>query len=65
MYALIRSLNRNDGTTVIMISHDLTVAVQQARHILHVGRQVFFGTTAAYLESDLAERFLPRGGEQA
>lgn len=65
MYALIRSLNRSDGITVLMISHDLTVAVQEASHILHVGQQIFFGTTAEYLKSDLAERFLPRGGEQA
>ncbi len=65
MYALIRSLNRNDGITVIMISHDLTVAVQEASHILHAGQQVFFGTRAAYLKSDHAAHFLSQGGEQA
>ncbi len=65
MYALIRRLNRNDGITVIMISHDLTVAVQEASHILHVGQQIFFGLTKEYLKSDLAKYFLLRGGEPA
>ncbi len=66
MYALIRSLNRKDGITVIMISHDLTVAVQEASHILHVGQKLFFGTTAEYQDSELADRFLcMKGGEPA
>ncbi len=47
----------------LLTCHDLTAAVRKASHILHVGQQLFFGTTAEYLESDLAERFLPRGGE--
>ena len=67
MYALIRKLNREDGITVIMISHDLNVAVQEASHILHVGMDLFFGTTEEYLGSELARRFLPvrKGGETA
>ncbi len=66
MYALIRNLNRKDGITIIMISHDLAAAVQEASHILHAGRQVFFGTTAEYLQSDTAKRFLTlNGGERA
>lgn len=66
MYALIRSLNREDGITVMMISHDLAVAVQEASHILHVGQELFFGTTADYLGSQLANRFLfLKGGETA
>ncbi|MBQ7183756.1 MAG: ABC transporter ATP-binding protein [Clostridia bacterium] len=64
MYALIRKLNREDRITVIMISHDLQAAVREASHILHVGQEIFFGTTAEYLGSDAAERFLFRkGGE--
>ncbi len=63
MYALIRSLNRNDGITVVMISHDLNAAVREASHILHVGQQLFFGTTAEYLKSELARRFLAKGAE--
>ena len=64
MYALIRKLNREDKITVIMISHDLQAAVREASHILHVGQEIFFGTTAEYLGSEASERFLSRkGGE--
>ena len=58
MYALIRQLNREDGITVIMISHDIASAVREASHILHVGHDLFFGTTEEYVNSPLAERFL-------
>jgi len=51
MYRLIGELNRCDGITVIMISHDITAAVKYASHILHIGNTVFFGTKADYLKS--------------
>ena len=66
MYALIRRLNREEGITVIMISHDLGVAVQEASHILHVGERVFFGTKEEYLASEMAGHFLSvKGGASA
>lgn len=49
MYGLIQRLNREDGVTILMISHDMTAALTYASHILHVGRRVFFGTKADYL----------------
>ena len=49
MYVLIQKLNYEDGITVVMISHDLSAALQYASHILHIGDTVFFGTKAAYL----------------
>ena len=49
LYALIQKLNYEDGITVVMISHDLSAALQYASHILHIGDRVFFGTKAAYL----------------
>lgn len=59
MYNLIKLVNLCDGITVIMVSHDIHEAVRYATHILHLGhRQLFFGTSAAYKESDLARRFL-------
>ena len=65
MYELIERLNR-DGITIIMISHDIAAAVQYASHILHVGRNVFFGTKEEYLRSDAGRLFLSRteGGEE-
>ena len=59
MYAIIRRLNREDGITIVMISHDLSSAVCEADHILHLShRPLFFGTTAEYLKSDVARAFL-------
>ena len=36
MYTLIEKLNREDGITVIMISHDVAAAVRYASHIGHI-----------------------------
>lgn len=49
MYGLIQRLNREDGVTILMISHDMTAALTYASHILHVGRRVFFGRKADYI----------------
>lgn len=65
MYALIRRLNQEDGITILMISHDIAVAVQEATHILHVGTDLFFGTKESYLRSSLAKRFLISEGGDA
>lgn len=64
MYELIEQLNR-DGVTVIMISHDIAAAVRYASHILHIGKDVFFGTREAYLQSEAGNLFLAqqKGGE--
>ena len=65
MYNLISELNR-EGTTIIMISHDIGAAVRYASHILHIGKKLFFGTTEEYLKSDIGRFFLEqdaKGGE--
>ena len=51
MYQLIQELNREEGITVIMISHDIRSTLQYATHVLHLGSEVFFGTLEAYLNS--------------
>ena len=59
MYNLIKLVNLCDNITVIMVSHDIHEAVRYATHILHLGhRQLFFGSSNQYKESDLARRFL-------
>ena len=58
MYDLIRELNK-DGVTIIMISHDIYAAVKYASHILHIGDDIFYGTTEEYLTSDLGRLFAP------
>ena len=51
MYQLIEDLNRKEGITVIMISHDVRSTLQYATHVLHLGSEVFFGTLKDYLDS--------------
>lgn len=62
MYALIEKLNREDGITVIMISHDIAAAVKYASHILHIGDAVFFGTRSEYLRSPQGRLFAAEKG---
>ena len=52
LYAMLESLNREKGMTIIMVSHDIREVVERARIILHLdGKQLFFGSTEAYLAS--------------
>ncbi|MFR9308363.1 MAG: metal ABC transporter ATP-binding protein, partial [Lachnospiraceae bacterium] len=57
MYSLIQRLNQ-EGITIIMISHDITAAVRYASHILHIGKNVFFGTAEQYRSRRIGEWFL-------
>ncbi len=65
LYNVIERLNREDGITVLMISHDIAAAVRYASHILHVGAASFFGTKADYLQSRVGRYFVSEGGETA
>lgn len=47
MYSLIKKLNDN-GITIIMISHDVEAALKYAKHILHIGKKIFFGDIKDY-----------------
>lgn len=62
MYKLIRELCKNDGITVIMVSHDIHSAMDDATHVLHMSRKpLFFGTACDYIESDIGRIFLCGG----
>ena len=64
LYALIERLNRKDGITVIMISHDIAAAVKYAGSILHIGDTVFFGSREEYLQSAQGRLFAAaKGGD--
>jgi zinc transport system ATP-binding protein len=57
-YQIIRKLNQT-GVTIIMISHDVKAAVEDANKILHIGNSTeFFGPTEEYLQSEAGRRFL-------
>lgn len=57
MYDLIDRLNKEDGMTIVMISHDLAAALQYASHILYLGDDVFCGTKAEFLQSPAGLRY--------
>lgn len=62
LYDLIKMLNQEQKLTIIMVSHDIRSAIEQASHILHLGnQQLFFGETAEYLKTDVANHFLGGG----
>ena len=63
MYGLLETLNREQGVTLIMISHDIGAVLGFATHILHIGNTVFFGTREEYLRSGAAAAFSKGGGE--
>ncbi len=63
MYRMLHQLN-GEGITIVMISHDVEEAIQQATHILHIGKKNFFGTKENYLSSETGERFLQNGGSE-
>ena len=65
MYELVAELNKKDGITIIMVSHDIDAALLYASHVLHVGDEPFWGTREEYLQSGLAGRFMIGGGQDA
>lgn len=63
MYRIIDDLNKQDGITIIMISHDMDAALHYASHILHIGDTSFYGTKAEYLNSKIGKRFADLEGD--
>ncbi|MBR3781225.1 MAG: metal ABC transporter ATP-binding protein [Clostridia bacterium] len=64
LYRLISDIN-NEGTTVIMVSHDIHAAIEFASHILHIGNKpLFFGTKEDYQKSDGCHCFICDGGHE-
>ena len=61
-YQLIRRINRDSGIAVVMVSHDIESAVEDATHILHLQEKVlFFGTAEDYRKSRVGRNFLGGG----
>ena len=51
MYEIINRLNKEDGVTIVMISHDVDKAIEYADHVLKIDSgNNFFGTTEEYLK---------------
>ena len=48
MYYLIQKINREENITVIMISHDIQIAVNYASHVMKIGPNIFYGTSEEF-----------------
>jgi zinc transport system ATP-binding protein len=59
MYALLEKINREMKMTIIMVTHDIASAARYANKVLHLWqKQLFFGSTANYINSDIGKAFL-------
>ena len=63
MYETIKSLNA-EGITIIMISHDIHAAVRYANKILHVGKELFFGSVEEYLATERGKAYAFNVGKE-
>ena len=57
LYKMIDKLNK-EGITIVMISHDIKEVFKYATHILHIGKELFYGTKDEYLNKYNSERIL-------
>ena len=56
-YKLVKKLNREEGITIIMVSHDMHAMSKYASHVLNlVKKPVFFGTKEEYLAMQAKEQ---------
>ncbi len=55
MYDLIRKINQEEQITILMISHDYEYGLKDATHVLHIGKEVFFGTKQEFMKSKLGK----------
>lgn len=59
LHYYLKKINKDDGTTIVMASHDLRGAINNANKILHLDKEVkFFGSTENYLISNASNRFI-------
>jgi len=62
VYELLKTLNKSEGISIIMVSHDIRAAEQYSNRILHLEKgRGFFGETAEYLRSERGKKFFGHG----
>lgn len=52
LYSLIYKLNKENGLTIVMITHDLSAAKRYADKILYIGKNCFFGDKNEYFKCE-------------
>ena len=64
LYQLLKTIHREMGMTIIMVSHDIE-ATACATHALHLQKkQLFFGSMESYRKSEIGYTFFAKMGEQ-
>ena len=62
LYSILRDLNAS-GITIMMVTHDIHPALNDARTILHLSHgRYFYGPKEAYFASDMGKEFLKEAG---
>lgn len=62
LYDLIKAINKTEGITIIMITHDVKEAVNHSNRILHLAnKQLFYGSVEKYKQSPLSDGFVTGG----
>lgn len=61
-YNIINHLNSEHGTTIVMVSHDITNSLKYASHIIYLGKDLFYyGSKSDFLSSEFSKYI---GGNQ-
>ncbi len=61
-YSLVHTVNKIQGVTIIMVTHDMQGALKHADHILHLhSEQAFFGSIDEYRNSPMGKYFCGGG----
>lgn len=60
-YETVKELNKKEGVTVVMVTHDIENALDYASHILHLKQDsYFYGTVEEYKKSNVSNMFLDK-----
>ncbi len=60
LYETLQVLNKEDGMTIIVVSHDINNTIVHSSKILHIAKNsYFFGTPAKYMVSEESKLFFP------
>ncbi|HBW05864.1 MAG TPA: ABC transporter [Clostridiales bacterium] len=55
LYDIVRKLNEENGMTIIMISHDISAALKNAKHVLYVGKPCYYATADEFKHSEFCK----------
>lgn len=62
LYELIAELNKRDGITILMVSHDMEATAKYASQVLHISKTpLYFESKEAYLQSKIGQAYMGEG----